>query len=146
MKPSALLAPEFNNGSRERGLKYYHSGSVKIRHGDAAGVDAEVTGPDARYEVEIDIGNDRVIDLWCDCPYFESTGLCKHLWATLLAAEAAGHLTKPAETLGDPEDYDLFGDPIYAAPAQRYRAKPEVKVRCRHLHRNHPSGSRSSTK
>jgi superfamily II DNA or RNA helicase len=128
MKPSAFLAPEFNSGSRERGVKYYHAGWVTIRHGDAATVEAEVSGPDARYEVEIDIDDDRVIDLWCDCPYFESTGPCKHLWATLLAAEAAGYLTKPAETLGDPEDYDLFGDPIYAAPSQRYRVKPEVKV------------------
>jgi uncharacterized Zn finger protein len=115
MKLSAFLAPEFNSGSRERGLKYYHSGYVTINHADAASVHARVTGLDSRYDVEIDIGDDRVVDLWCDCPYFESNGPCKHLWATLLAAEASGHLTKPADTMAEP-DFDLFGRVKNASP------------------------------
>jgi superfamily II DNA or RNA helicase len=128
MKLSALLTPEFNTGSRERGVKYYHSGSVTISSGDAASVQAEVSGPDSRYYVEIDIGEDRIVDLWCDCPYFESNGPCKHLWAALLAGEAAGHLTRPAESMADPAEYDLFGDPVYASPAKPRFLKPEVKI------------------
>jgi superfamily II DNA or RNA helicase len=128
MKLSALLAPEFNGGSRERGVKYYHSGSVTILSGDAAAVKAEVSGPDSRYDVEIDIDDDRAVDLWCDCPYFESTGPCKHLWAALLAAEAAGYLTKPAETMSDPGDYDLFGEPIEAMPPELRFLKREIKA------------------
>jgi superfamily II DNA or RNA helicase len=128
MKLSALLAPEFNTGSRERGVKYYRSGSVMIRKGDAASVHAEVSGPDSRYDVEIDIGDDRVVDLWCDCPYFGANGPCKHLWATLLSGEAAGHLTRPAETMADPAEYDLFGDPVYAAPPKPRLVSPEVKA------------------
>ena len=64
MKLSAFLAPQFNSGSRERGLKYYHSGSVKILRGDAAEVQAEVRGPDARYDVEIDIDDDHAQHLF----------------------------------------------------------------------------------
>jgi superfamily II DNA or RNA helicase len=127
MKLSAFLTPQFNNGSRERGVKYYHSGFVTIQYGDAAEVQAEVRGPDSRYDVEIDIDDDHVVDLWCDCPYFESNGPCKHLWATLLAAEAAGHLTKPVERLADPEEYDLFGDRIGATAPQPRSAKPGIK-------------------
>ena len=127
MKLSAFLASEFNSGSRERGAKYYHSGSVTIHNGNAESVEAEVRGPDARYDVDIEIDDDRAVDLWCDCPYFESNGPCKHLWATLLAAEAAGHLTKPADRMVEPGDYDLFGDPIYSTPSQP-RVKPEVKL------------------
>ena len=55
-------------------------------------VTAEVWGSEA-YEVEVEY-EDGDLSLFCSCPYFESDGPCKHLWATVLAAEARGYLSK----------------------------------------------------
>jgi hypothetical protein len=39
---------------------------------------------------------DGVLVAWCDCPYFGSDGACKHVWATILKAEAHGYLSEAA--------------------------------------------------
>ena len=63
---------------------------MRIVTGSESEVGARVQG--ARdYYVDITCEDDE-LNMWCDCPYFDSTGPCKHLWATILAAEAKGYL------------------------------------------------------
>src|ERR1700693_1677501 len=90
MKLSSDLAHDFSDTVRRRGLGYFTSGAVRIQHGSDTHVFAHVQG--ARdYEVSVAWETPALV-LCCDCPYFDSTGACKHLWATILAAEAGGHL------------------------------------------------------
>jgi superfamily II DNA or RNA helicase len=110
MKLSADLAHDFPAQIRTRGASYFASGAVRIRHGSDIEVESRVQG--ARlYEVTIS-WEDPELTLLCDCPYFESTGPCKHLWAAILAAEAAGHLSalagaEPEIVIYDfPEEYE----------------------------------------
>ncbi|MBV8845042.1 MAG: DEAD/DEAH box helicase [Bryobacterales bacterium] len=44
------------------------------------------------YDVELFL-EDNALTARCDCAYFETDGGCKHLWATILAAEAHGYLS-----------------------------------------------------
>src|ERR1043165_7134081 len=109
MKLSKDLARDFPSYIRGRGADYYHSGAVRIEKASDTHVKARVSG--ARdYEVEIECTR-KELSLWCDCPYFDSTGPCKHVWATILAAEAAGHLSAAAELNPDIINYDYdFGE------------------------------------
>lgn len=79
---------------RRRGEEYHWQRLVRI--GDAGDdfVEATIRGSQ-RYPV----------DLWwapgslkvsCECPYYESNGPCKHIWATILTAEARDLLSSAA--------------------------------------------------
>src|ERR1019366_360952 len=89
---ASKLSRLFTSTVRGRGQTYYARGAVNIRHGSAIKVDATVWGSED-YEVEIEWANGE-LTLYCSCPYFDSDGPCKHLWATVLAAEARGYLSK----------------------------------------------------
>jgi len=91
MNLSARLAADFDAGVRKRGQGYYWNGLVKIRRGNEFGVEALVTGSNT-YEVMLDLQDGSLL-CFCDCPYFGSEGPCKHLWATILAAEGRGFLS-----------------------------------------------------
>src|SRR5689334_549804 len=76
---------------RERGHEYYRSGAVRIENGDARYVDATVHGTDF-YNVTLSRSG-KSLTAWCTCPYCdENYEPCKHIWATLLAAEEKGYL------------------------------------------------------
>ncbi len=92
LRLSAKLAHLFTSTNKRNGQSYYNAGSVRIQTGSAWAVEARVQGSQ-RYEVELELV-DGDLTLYCDCPYFESEGPCKHLWATVLAAEARGYLSK----------------------------------------------------
>ncbi len=118
MRVSDLFASEFDSRSRSRGAAYYRSGAVVIHEGGDNAVNAEVHGESGSYDVEIGLDDVDGFGMWCECPYFGANGPCKHLWATLLAAEARGYLRKVLPAMLPPSGYDLFGDPINpAAPA-----------------------------
>jgi hypothetical protein len=109
----SLLAPKmahlFTSGVKSRGESYYRHGSVRIVRGAAATLDAVVTGSEG-YEVEIE-WDDGDLYLDCSCPYFESDGPCKHLWAAILAAQTRGYLSAIGKIRN--VDYgaeDLFDD------------------------------------
>ena len=91
MRLSSDLATDFSEQTRNRGAGYYASGSVRIVNGSEAEVEARVRGA-REYYVDL-VCEDDSLNLSCDCPYFDSTGPCKHLWATILAAEAKGLLS-----------------------------------------------------
>jgi superfamily II DNA or RNA helicase len=93
-RPSSLtakLSHQFSPDVRQRGQAYHLRGRVRIRHGSQQEVDASVTGS-REYDVMLGLEG-SVFRMWCDCGYFDSTGPCKHLWATVLTADERGLLT-----------------------------------------------------
>jgi superfamily II DNA or RNA helicase len=91
MKLASVLSPYFDDDVRARGASYYRLGAVRIKRGNAAEVQAGVRGSRV-YEVEI-AWDGRGLSLFCDCPYYEDVGACKHIWATILAADAQNYFT-----------------------------------------------------
>src|SRR5215471_595953 len=81
-------------GVRNRGKSYYDDGFVQIHRGSDNRVEAAVYGT-VPYRVRIRI-NDQKVAVVCNCPYYETEGICKHVWATLLAAEEDGYLSRIA--------------------------------------------------
>ena len=124
MKLSSEAAADFSSQTRARGLDYYRSGSVRIRNGSEWEVKARVRGA-RQYEVTI-AWHGGALSMTCDCPFFDSTGPCKHLWATILAAEAQGYLNQAANRQIREIVYDYAGpEPGGNAPARpsRWREK-----------------------
>ncbi len=81
---------------KTKGQQYFQQGRVKLLPGnDPEFIEADVRGT-TKYEVVLDIIKSPYqwrIECTCSCPYSESFyGPCKHAWATVLAAEAAGRL------------------------------------------------------
>jgi hypothetical protein len=80
---------------RRRGADYYAQGRVHFHEGDATHVLAQVRGS-STYEVLLQVeqflgDEDEYLKVACECPYFEQEcETCKHIWATMLAAEARG--------------------------------------------------------
>ncbi len=72
MKLSTTLATDFSSQVRARGFSYYSTGAVRIQSGSEQEVEARVQGA-RNYEVEISYDGEE-LNLWCDCPFFESTG------------------------------------------------------------------------
>lgn len=96
----------FEHGVRSRGQAYFNRGFVDIIEGSKQIVRAVVRG---RYDLSMKVEG-RELLVFCTCPYYDSD-LCKHIWATLLAAERKGYLTgadRPPTRLvmDDPEDFD----------------------------------------
>ena len=94
MTLSARLAEDFSPAIRNKGRQYFWQGRVRIQDGSEFDVEARVRGTRS-YGVSLD-WEDGLLSAWCDCDYFDSAGACKHLWATILAAEARGHLSAAA--------------------------------------------------
>ena len=91
MKLSEHLSRFFDSAIRSRGRSYYWSGAVKDLTGTDSEAYARVRGS-RTYEVDLEL-EDASLDMYCTCPYYDSSGACKHLWATILAAEAQGYLS-----------------------------------------------------
>ncbi len=81
----------FTSSVRNRGYSYFVSGAVRIQAGTDLYVEAAVKGSE-RYIVDLSYDSGELIAA-CECPYFESNlDFCKHIWATMLAADRFGHL------------------------------------------------------
>jgi len=106
------LAPLFPNSVRSRGLDYFRQGRVKLLTGSDQSTSAVVRGSD-RYEVDLawEAGE---LSVYCTCPYLYSDGLCKHIWAAVLAAENHGYLkgigTVKEVSIFDGDDDEDEGD------------------------------------
>src|SRR5437868_2281475 len=93
------ISGQVDYGVQERGRKYYRRGAVRIVRGDKGSVRAVVHGS-RRYHVDLWREGKSVL-VSCDCPYYQDDLTpCKHIWATLLAAEAKNYLGSPG--LGQP--------------------------------------------
>ena len=83
---------EFGYRVRERGEEYFHEGRVSRLSRGKDRVTASVLGSSTVYQVVLDWGDARrsVVAATCTCPYFDDRGPCKHIWATMLTADARG--------------------------------------------------------
>ncbi|PIX21163.1 MAG: hypothetical protein COZ69_16245, partial [Deltaproteobacteria bacterium CG_4_8_14_3_um_filter_45_9] len=90
---------------RSRGYFYYRNGAVQIINGNKEEVQAIVIGTDA-YQIDLYREEDTVY-VFCTCPYFEGEReTCKHIWATLLAAEKQGFLRGKGNS--DPVHLEIY--------------------------------------
>ena len=80
----------FSSQSMSKGAAYAAQGRVRIERGGAAEVEAVVHGSRA-YSIFIE-GRDGRATASCTCEHFADGYFCKHVWATLIIAERAGHL------------------------------------------------------
>jgi uncharacterized Zn finger protein len=86
MSLAGKLLREFTAKIRGRGFAYFHANKVEILEHSESHVDAKVRGSED-YLVRLTLG--RVsLDVACTCPYFEDGESCKHIWATMLAADS----------------------------------------------------------
>lgn len=105
---TSKFALRFKERVRSRGQSYFARRRVDIVTGDKQVVQAVVNGSE-EYDVSLKIvGRDLLVG--CTCPYYENA-LCKHIWATMLAAERKGYLTGtdhlPTRLVrSDPMDFD----------------------------------------
>ena len=120
MKLASVLSPHFDSDVRARGASYYRLGAVRIKRGNATGVEAGVRGSRV-YDVEI-TWDGRALALFCDCPYYEDVGACKHLWATILAADAQNYFT--AITRLHPRDISFDERAMTATRTTRSKDSP----------------------
>src|ERR1700742_794226 len=110
MSLTKKFASEFETGVRSRGHSYYVSGYVRIKQGDFEEVVATVRGSE-NYRVDLDIDGKKLL-VSCTCPYAYED-FCKHIWATMLAADAGGFLTakpEPTSLRLNTDDYDDWDD------------------------------------
>src|SRR6266478_5200041 len=84
------LAKEFPSAIRARGGDLHRYGSVTLVSGNQWQAAATVRGSRI-YHVLLSRQGDE-IHVLCDCPYFNSDGPCKHLWATILASDEKCYL------------------------------------------------------
>ncbi len=91
MQAGPQLAHCFERIVRERGFTYFRQRTVRILAHSATELEAEVRGTED-YRVLLRRKGDEVA-CYCGCLYFlDHRRPCKHLWAALLAGDAAGTL------------------------------------------------------
>src|SRR5271165_918908 len=85
------VARNFSDAVRSRGQSYFVKGRVTLMTARAGEVIARVRGT-SKYRVRMRLRGSKLLAS-CTCPYFSPQGEpCKHLWATLLLAQARGLL------------------------------------------------------
>jgi superfamily II DNA or RNA helicase len=85
------VARSFSDAVRSRGQSYFVKGRVSVMAARPGEVVAKVRGT-SKYRVRLRMRGSKLLAS-CTCPYFSPQGEpCKHLWATLLMAEARGLL------------------------------------------------------
>lgn len=90
MSLKAKFSQDFRPQIRDRGVAYFRSNAVEILSHSTSHVDARVKGS-VNYLVRLRLGR-MTLDIACTCPYFEKGEECKHIWATMLAADAHQYL------------------------------------------------------
>src|SRR4051794_24950958 len=99
------VSRDFHDAVRSRGQSYFAKGRVVVTGATANEVVARVRGT-AKYRVRLRLRGGK-LHVTCSCPYFGPTGdPCKHLWATVLMADARGLLqavpARPLKLVSDP--------------------------------------------
>ena len=92
MSLKSRFAPEFNPKIRDRGFAYFRGGAVKILEHSDFYVLAQVQGT-LDYFVDLTL-TPNSLNVACTCPYFDDGEDCKHIWATMLAADSKNYLSK----------------------------------------------------
>src|ERR1043165_2077989 len=92
MSLKSRFAPHFNPKIRDRGFAYFRGGAVKILEHSESRVLARVKGS-ANYFVELTLTL-HSFKIACTCPYFSAGDDCKHIWATILAADSQNYFSE----------------------------------------------------
>lgn len=92
MSLKSRFASQFNPRIRDRGLAYFRSGAVNILEHSDFYVLAKVEG-NLDYSVQLSLTLNS-LDVACTCPYFADGEDCKHIWATMLAADSKNYLSE----------------------------------------------------
>ncbi|HEX5603074.1 MAG TPA: SWIM zinc finger family protein, partial [Pyrinomonadaceae bacterium] len=92
MSLKSRFSPEFNPKIRDRGFAYFRAGAVKILEHSDSYVLAEVKGT-IHYSVQLTLTLNS-LEVACTCPYFLDGQDCKHIWATMLAADNKNYLSE----------------------------------------------------
>jgi hypothetical protein len=122
------FADEFSHTAQSEGEKIFLRAGVKFDEHLPDTIEATVQGGQP-YTVYMS-REKGAVRYACDCPHYASTGApCKHVWATLLAAEAAGYVDqwktdRHLDLL--PDDDDFLED---EAPPQYPRNPLEATLR-----------------
>ncbi len=88
------VSRDFADAVRARGQSYFMKGRVVVTGTKPGEVAARVRGTD-KYRVRLRLRGGRLLAS-CTCPYFSPNGdPCKHLWATILMADARDLLHSP---------------------------------------------------
>src|SRR6266850_6460728 len=90
MSLKGKFSREFAGRIRDRGFAYFRSNKVEIVEHSESHVEARVKGSRI-YLVRLTLGR-VALDVACTCPYFEEGEDCKHIWATMLAADSKNYL------------------------------------------------------
>ncbi|HEY6805301.1 MAG TPA: SNF2-related protein [Pyrinomonadaceae bacterium] len=90
MSLKGKFANEFNPKIRDRGVAYFRSNAVTIFNHTDSKVEARVKGK-SEYLVSLSLQG-TTFAVACTCPYFDGGEECKHIWATMLAADAVNYL------------------------------------------------------
>jgi len=91
MSLKGKFSNEFNPKIRDRGVAYFRSGAVEILEHSITHVNARVKGT-IDYLVRLELGSNS-FNVACTCPYFDGGEECKHVWATMLAADNLTYLS-----------------------------------------------------
>ena len=84
---------QFPRGVLGRGRQYFQSDKVSDPTQMGEAFSLTVVGQGERYAVWIDFAQAAAmasIEMRCTCPYYETQGLCKHLWASIIKVERCG--------------------------------------------------------
>ena len=96
MSLTETLADFFSKAIRDRGLQYFKGGLVYIQQATYQSLEARVRGSES-YNVTLEIRRKNLL-VSCSCPYFDED-YCKHIWATMLAADAKGYLLEAGRSV-----------------------------------------------
>src|SRR6516225_4405178 len=78
------FAFEFDKRIQFKGQGIARSGVMRVRKSGPDFFHSFVAGRD--YRVNLDLDGD-ILEVSCECPYFDEWGPCKHLWAAMLEAD-----------------------------------------------------------
>ena len=120
VKLISKLSRLFDGVIRSRGLHYFQVQRVRILNGSSTAVEAVVRGSKS-YEVTIEWDEGDLM-FFCECAYYNSEGPCKHLWATVLAADQKGYLSSVEATRKSIQEDFSFED--FAQPVAPPRMQP----------------------
>src|SRR5579863_7524621 len=95
MTLAAKLAFEFDKRVQFKGHGLARAGAIRVEESGPDHIHTVVHGGQ-NYQVNLDLVNET-IEAYCDCPYFNEWGPCKHLWAAVLEADRVHALTKALE-------------------------------------------------
>src|SRR3954470_9242943 len=82
---AVTFAAAFSPKVRDRGERYYSNGAVEIEYALGNLLEATVTGGEM-YDISAQIDGET-LRVECTCKFVEQGELCKHIYATLLAAD-----------------------------------------------------------